>query len=126
MERLIQELFGEGFSDEEIAHHLTDLGHRSPQSPHVLTSTVKKVRYRHGLLRSRSQSHPRNISGNLTVSQVAGKLGVSAGWVYDRIHNGRIRIAKDDATGLYLFPDEPAIMERLRELKEGKIHEISF
>jgi len=126
MERLIRELFQEGLSDEEIAHHMTNLGHRSPQSPHVLTSTVKKVRYRLGLLRSCSQSHPRNMTGSLTVSQVAGKLAVSVGWVYDRIHNGRIRVAKDAATGLYLFPDEPATMERLREFKAGKIHEIGF
>jgi len=126
MERLIRELFREGLSDEEIAHHMTNLGHRSPQSPHVLTSTVKKVRYRHGLLRSCSQSHPRNMAGSLTVSQVAGKLGVGVWWVYDRIRNGRIRVAKDAATGLYLFPDEPATMERLRELKEGKLHELCF
>jgi DNA invertase Pin-like site-specific DNA recombinase len=126
MERLIRELFWEDLSDEEIAYHMTNLGHRSPQSPHVLTSTVKKVRYRLGLLRSFSQSHPRNMTGSLTVSQVAQKLAVSVGWVYDRIHNGRIRVAKDAATGLYLFPDEPATMERLRELKEGKIHEIGF
>jgi hypothetical protein len=126
MERLIRELFQEGLSDEEIAHHMTNLGHRSPQSPHVLTSTVKKVRYRLGLLRSCSRSHPRNMTASLTVSQVAQKLAVSVGWVYDRIHNGRIRVAKDAATGLYLFPDEPATMERLRELKAGKIHEIGF
>jgi DNA invertase Pin-like site-specific DNA recombinase len=126
MERLIEELFGEGLSDEEIAHHLTGLGHRSPQSTHVLTSTVSKVRHRLRLLRSFSQSHPRNMAGSLTVSQVAGKLGVGVWWVYDRIHNERIQIAKDAATRLYLFSDEPATMERLRELKEGKIHEIGF
>lgn len=126
MERLIEELFGEGLSDEEIAHHLTGLGHRSPQSTHVLTSTVSKVRHRLRLLRSHSQSHPRNMAGSLTVSQVAQKLGVGVWWVYDRIHNGRIQIAKDGATRLYLFPDEPATMERLQGLKEGKIHEIGF
>lgn len=126
MERLIEELFWEGLSDEDIAHHLTDLGHRSPQSAHVLPSTVRTARYRIGLLRSRSQSHPRNVPGSLTVTQAADKLGVRVGWVYDRIHNGRIRLAKDAATGLYLFPDEPATMERLQELKEGKIHEIGF
>ncbi len=126
MERLIEELFGEGLSDEEIAHHLTGLGHRSPQSTHVLTSTVSKVRHRLRLLRSFSQSHPRNMAASLTVSQVAGRLGVGVWWVYDRIHNGRIQIAKDAATRLYLFPDEPATMEKLRELKEGKIKEIGF
>jgi hypothetical protein len=126
MERLIEELFGEGLSDEEIAHRLTNLGHRSPQSAHVLSSTVSKVRHRLRLLRSCSQSHPPNMAGSLTVSQVAQKLGVSVWWVYDRIRSGRIQIAKDAATGLYLFPDEPATTERLRELKEGKIQEIGF
>lgn len=126
MERLIEELFGEGLSDEEIAHRLTNLGHRSPQSAHVLKSTVSKVRHRLRLLRSHSQSHPRNMNGSLTVSQVAQKLGMSVWWVYDRIHSGRIQIAKDAATRLYLFPDEPVTMERFREFKEGKIHEIGF
>ena len=126
MERLTVELMEEGFSDEQIADHLRGLGHRSPHSAHVLPSTVRRIRYRHGLLRSRSQSHPRNVPGSLTVPQVATKLSVDRYWVYDRIHNGRIRLAKDAATGLYLFPDERATMERLRDLKEGKVHEIGF
>ncbi len=66
------------------------------------------------------------MAGRLTVSQVAQKLGVSVWWVYDRIHSGRIQIAKDTATRLYLFPEEPATMKRLRDFKEGKIHEIGF
>jgi DNA invertase Pin-like site-specific DNA recombinase len=127
MERLILELFGEGSSDEEIAQRLTELGHRSPRSSdHVLSSTVMVIRYRHGLLRDRSQSHPRKIPGRLTVPQVARKLEVGNPWVYDRIHNGRIRIAKDAATGLYLFPDEPGTIGQLQELKEGKVREVRF
>ena len=127
MERLILELFKEGSSDEEIARRLTELGHRSPRSSdHVLPSTVMVIRYRHGLLRERSQSHPRKIPGQLTVPQVARKLEVGNPWVYDRIHNGRIRIAKDAATGLYLFPDEPGTIGQLRELKEGKVREVRF
>lgn len=127
MERLISELFKEGESDEEIARRLTELGHRSPRSSdHVLPSTVMVIRYRYGLLRDHSQSHPRKIPGQLTVPQVARKLEVGNPWVYDRIHNGRIRIAKDAKTGLYLFPDEPETIGRLRELKEGKVRELRF
>lgn len=128
MERLTLELFHEGKSDEEIARHLSDLGHRSPRSslPQVLTSTVKALRLRHGLFREQHQSHPRSVAGQLTISQVARKLEVSNHWVYDRIYNGRIRIAKDAATGLYLFPDEPATIEKFRELKERKVHNLRF
>ena len=126
MERLILELFEEDLSDKEIADYLRGLGYRSPRSAQVLPSTVSKIRYRRGLLRSRSKSHPRNVPGSLTVSQVAQKLAVGSPWVYDRIHNGRIQIAKDAATGLYLFPDEPTTMGRLQEFREGKIDEICF
>ncbi len=126
MEKLTIELFGDGFSDEEIARKLTDLDHRSPRSDHVIPSTVRTIRYRHGLLRRLTQSHPRNIPGQLTIPQVARELEVGSQWVYDRVHNDTIQIAKDGATGLYLFPDEPATIERLRELKEGKVRELRF
>jgi hypothetical protein len=127
MERLIIQFFAEGNSDEEIARRLSELGHRSPRSSdHVLPSTVMVIRYRHGLLRDRSQSHPRKIPGQLSVPQVARELEVGNPWIYDRINNGRIQIAKDAKTGLYLFPDELGTIERLRELKEGKIREVRF
>ena len=51
------------------------------------------------------------------VSQLAGVLGVAPHWLYDRIYNGDIQVAKDPATRLYLFPDTPATLERLRALK---------
>jgi DNA invertase Pin-like site-specific DNA recombinase len=126
MERLTLELFSEGKSDEEIAQQLTDLGHRSARSPHVLPSTVRTLRLRHRLFRERHQSHPRNVAGHLTVSQVAHKLELTNHWVYDRIYNERIRVNKDAATGLYLFPDEPATIEKFRDLKGGKVHTLCF
>lgn len=126
MERLTLELFGEEKSDEEIARHLSELGHRSPRGEYVLPSTVRAIRLRHRLFREQHQSHPRNVAGYLTVTQLARKLEVSNHWVYDRIYNGRIRIAKDAARGLYLFPDEPGTLELFRQLTEGKLHHLRF
>jgi hypothetical protein len=116
MERAILERSAAGETDEAIAEALTGLGYRSPLRPVVLPSTVKAIRLRHGRLRQRSQSHPRRIPGSLTVPQLARALGVAPHWLYDRIYNGSVPVAKDGATGLYLFPDDPATLDRLRAL----------
>jgi DNA invertase Pin-like site-specific DNA recombinase len=119
LERCIIELTQTGLDDGAIASELTQRGFRSPQRPHVLPSTVRSVRLRHRLLRVRSQSHPRQVAGYLTVPQLAAALGVVPAWVYDRLHNGTITATREPATKLYLFPDTPATVEALRAMKEG-------
>lgn len=126
MERLIVELSQSGKLDDEIAAYLTGLGHRSPMSEQVLPSTVQIIRLRHGIILKRSQSHPRRISGYLTVPQVAQQLACSLHWVYDRIHNGTIQLTKEAKTGLYLFPDQPETLARLQDLIAGKIQHLRF
>ena len=64
MEKEILKLVKQGKSDEDIARLLTQLGHRSPKHVGVLPSTVRIIRLRHRLLRTRSQSHPRRIAGS--------------------------------------------------------------
>ena len=127
MEQIILDLSRQGKLDEEIAEHLTALGHRSPmRTGHVLPSTVQIVRLKHGIFQKRSQSHPRRVDGYLTVPQIAQRLDISTHWVYDRINNGRIRIVKDPGTRLYLFPDEPATLEMFKDLKDGKLKNLRF
>src|SRR6266545_6601491 len=70
-------------------------------------------------MQQRHQSHPRHVAGYLTVPQLARRLGVSPHWLYDRLANGRIQLAKDPATGLYLFPDPPTTGEHLQQLQAG-------
>ena len=124
MEETILTLARRGKTDREIAEHLTQQGHRSPRGPVVLASTVQIIRLRHRILVKRSQSHPRHIPGHLTVSQVAERLRVSKHWVYDRIHNGTIRIERDANSKLFLFPDDPMIISLLDQLKMGEIQEV--
>jgi DNA invertase Pin-like site-specific DNA recombinase len=116
-ERLVLDLTADGLSDEAIAEHLTQQGHRSPLRQVVLPSTVRTVRLRHRQLRERHQSHPRRVAGQLTVSQLARALDVSPHWLYDRIYKGTIQVTKDPVTRLYLFPDTPATLEHLHALK---------
>jgi hypothetical protein len=129
MERLVVKLFNEGNTDRQIARRLTEMGHRSPQRKQVLRSTVQTIRHRHGLLRGgrvKGASRAHHVPGCLTLSEVARELEVPNPWMYNRIYNGVIQIVKDDRTGLYLFPDDPATIERFRELKEGKVRKLQF
>jgi hypothetical protein len=119
-------LFAEGQTDADIASQLTAEGFRSPMRSCLLPSTVKTIRLRHGCMQLRRQSHPRRIPGCLTVPQLADALALSRHWLYDRIHNGAIRIRPDTTTGLYLFPDEPATLEQLRQLRDGILNTVRF
>jgi len=127
MEATILNLSRQGKSDEDIARHLTELGHSSPKKPHlVLPSTVKTIRLKHRIFQKRSQSHPRHIPGYLTIPQIAPTLGVTAYWIYHLIRNGRIQVARDPKTGLYLFPDQPETLEKFQQLKAGSLHNLHF
>jgi predicted DNA-binding transcriptional regulator AlpA len=92
----------------------------------VLPSTVRGIRLRHRLMITRSQSHPRRVQGFLTLPQIAEQLQVSPHWIYDRINNGTIQVAKDPEWQLYLFPDQPSTLTRFRKLREGKVKNLRF
>lgn len=112
----------QGLDDGQIANILTAEGYRSPLHQTVLPSTVKGIRLKDRIFIKRSQSHPRHVPGFLTVPQVARMFGVTTHWVYDRIHNGTLAIARDQNTGLYLFPDEPHTLEQLKQLAADSAH----
>jgi predicted DNA-binding transcriptional regulator AlpA len=126
MEREILKLAKEGKSDEDIATLLTSKGYRSPKHDAVLVSTVRIIRLRQRLFRKRSQSHPRRIAGCLTVPQIARAAGLTRHWIYDRIHNGTIEIARDAKTNLYLFPDKPKTIALFKQLWAGKLQNLRF
>jgi hypothetical protein len=126
MKQEILKLAKAGMSDEEIAVLLSEKGHRSPRHDVVLPSTVRSVRLKERLFRKRSQSHPRRIPGRLTVPQLARSLGITPHWVYDRIHNGTIEVARDPKTNLYLFPDKPKTITLFKQLLAGKLQKLRF
>lgn len=124
MERLTVEMFGQGKSDEEIAEELTRRGYRSPREPKVIPTTVRTIRSRHGLRRPKPGSAPRRAPGMLTIPQVAASLGVPLHWVHQRIRRGEIELALDPARKLYLFPDTPETLAKLKKLKAGRVQRV--
>ncbi len=126
MEQLILAESRQGIADEVIAAHLTADGYRSPQRPIVLPSTVRNIRLRHRILRVRHQSHPRRVTGYLTVSQLTHALNLTPHWIYDRIHNGTIQVAKDPQRQTFLFPDQPETLAHLQQLRDGTRETVRF
>jgi DNA invertase Pin-like site-specific DNA recombinase len=126
MEQIILQRSREGVTDEVIAEELTAQGYRSPMKLFVLPSTVRGIRLKHRQFLVRHQSHPRQVEGSLTLTQVAKMLDIAPHWIYDRIHNGTIEIAKDPTTRLYLFPDEPATLDGFKLLVKGEIKKLYF
>ncbi|MDT8405567.1 recombinase family protein [Sulfuriflexus sp.] len=127
MEQLIVDLSREERTDEEIAAYLTAHGYRSPTRPDkVLPSTVRGIRLKHDILQERPRSNPRRIPGHLTVPQVAQHLEITPNAIHYHIKNGRIQVAKDPQTGLYLFPDEPETLAMFRQFRAGKLQNLRF
>lgn len=126
MEKLILSMASDGVPDEDIARQLTDKGYRSPMQNYVLPSTVKGIRLKHRLFKTPTQSHPRRISGYLTVPQIANHLNIPTHWIYDRIHKGGIQIVKDPQSKLYLFPDNPGTIAMFRKFRKGQIKKLQF
>jgi hypothetical protein len=124
LEAHILRLEAQGHSDEAIAELLTSKGFRSPQRPRVLASTVQTLRLRHGRLHRYRGPRPRRVVGFLTVSQLATALGVKAHWLYHLMSQGRIVVQRDEATGLYLFPDRPETLEAFRQLRDGHVSKL--
>jgi len=127
LERRVVALHHQGLLDATIAERLTAEGYRSPMhASQLLPSTVRSIRLKHRLFVTRSQSHPRQIPGYLTVPQLARGLDVSPHWLYDRIAKGTIQVLRDPATGLYLFPDTPGTWEQVRQFKDGPLLTLCF
>lgn len=119
-----------GKHDEEIAEYLTQNGFRSPMKKEVLVSTVKSIRLKKRIFQNRSQSHPRCIRGFLTITQISEITKISAHWIYDRIHNGKIKITPTILSQykkpLFLFPDNEETIKMFLGLKNGLFQNLRF
>jgi DNA invertase Pin-like site-specific DNA recombinase len=126
LETRVLQLHKAGKSDAVIARELSAAGFRSPLRHDLLVSTVKGLRLKHRCFLTPHQSHPRQIVGALTVPQLAQRLGLSVHWLYDRLHNGQIRLQKDPVTRLFLFPDHPSTIKLLTHLRTGHRQHVGF
>ena len=126
MEATIIAMAREGKTDRQIAEHLTHAGYRAPRSKGVLPSMVTRVRRSHGIVHMEAHPTPHLIAGYLRPYQLAKRLPIKPNWIYDRIRNGTIQVAKDATHKTYLFPDTPETMQQFQKLLHGEIATLAF
>jgi DNA invertase Pin-like site-specific DNA recombinase len=127
MEARVAELARAGLPDAEIASLLAREGFRSPLRDLVLTSTVRKLRLRAGILRwPEGRRRRRAVPGWLTVPQLAERLEVEPAWIHHRIRNGTVAVPRDRSTRMYLFPDAAETVAAFRSLTTGQLKHLDF
>jgi hypothetical protein len=65
------------------------------------------------------------FAGNLTVTQLATRLGIPATWVYVQLRRGNI-VTTRESSGRFLFPDKKSALEAIRNLRNHRVAKINL
>ena len=113
-------LAGEGLPDGEIARRLTAEGFRSARRSSVPADWVGKIRRAHAQPSLADQFRWLDrIDGRWTVRGLTQVLQVKRSWVYHHIRAGHVPTTRHPATGHYLIPDDPAVVDQLRARRDA-------
>ena len=61
-----------------------------------------------------------------TVREMAGLIGIDPSWISRKISRGQILLEKDARYGCYLFPRTRSTIDQMKQLKSGKVSQVSF
>jgi len=121
MQERVIDLACAGMPDDEIAAVLTGEGHRSPTCVEkVLPITVQRIRLGAGVKADAQRSRWRHEPGVLSAQELAAKLGIPVNWLYVQIRQKRLLLDRQP-TGAYLFPNNPAVIGAVRNLRNHAI-----
>jgi hypothetical protein len=117
--RRIGELCAQGFSDSQIAVHMTREGFHTAQRDDVNAEAVRNVRMQYGFhLQRHCKRTASQIDGYWTTRGLAIQLGVKPEQISRRIRKGVIdphSVCYDEAAEIYLIQDYPTLIESLRQ-----------
>jgi DNA invertase Pin-like site-specific DNA recombinase len=111
----LTELAAAGHDDEAIAQCLAAEGFRGARVARLSAASVCRLRGLHGIVSVRTQMRTQTqIAGAWTAAGLAQQLGVHCKWIDLRIAKGELVAHRHPLTGLYLIPDQPDVIARLR------------
>lgn len=113
-------------SDAAIAEQLNREGYWPCRGGAFTWRIVLRLRCRYRLPLHLAQVRQGDLPEGYTLREMAEQLGVDTSWFYHRIGKGHIQIEKDPHYGCYLFPRSRATVQKLKNLKSGKIRQVSF
>ena len=122
----VLDLARHGVPDEDIATILTREGHRSPTCAYeVLPITVARLRRGAALKVTTQRTRWRHDASLLSPPELAAKLEIPVNWLYVQIRKGRLLIDRQP-TGAYLFPNTPAVLDAVRNLRNHTISQLDL
>jgi DNA invertase Pin-like site-specific DNA recombinase len=122
----IEQLATQGLRDVAIAESLNQEGYYPCRGATFTSGIVLKLRSRHGIHLGLGRLRRGELPKGYTITAMARLLGVDPGWIYRRLHEGRIRVARDAHFGCYLFPHTREAIRQMKRLKSGKVEQVSF
>ena len=122
----IEQLAVQGHRDGAIAESLNQEGYFPCRGAAFTPQIVLKLRCRYGIHLGLGRLRRGELPRGHTITAMARLLGVDPGWIYRGIRQGRIRIPRDPQFGCYLFPHTREAIRRMKQLKSGKIGQVTF
>ena len=98
-------------------HSIDDSGSPISIAPAVFAEHVQWIRWRHKIPYPASYAR----DGELTVTQIAQRLGISDGTVYDWISTGKLTARRGPAKRFYI-PYGPDVEQDCRQLVANSVH----
>lgn len=124
-ERLLG-LARDGIPDDEIAAILTREGHRSPRcADKVLPITVGRLRRGAAIRVAVQRTRWKHDASLLSPAQLAVMLNIPVNWLYVQIRKNRLLIDRQP-NGSYLFPNKPAVLAAVRNLRKHAISQLDL
>jgi DNA invertase Pin-like site-specific DNA recombinase len=122
----IEQLAIAGLRASAMAESLNQEGYFPCRGPAFTPGIVLKLRCRYGIHLGLGRLRRGELPRGYTITAMARLLGVDPGWIYRRLHEGRVRVARDPQFGCYLFPHTREAVRQRKRLKSGKIEQVSF
>lgn len=120
------ELAAQGQSDEQIAQQLRSEGYRSMTQRPVSRVVVGRLRRQHGELRAKARRGYPKLGPALSLGKAAAVLGVPRHWLYGQLHRGHLKLPREEDYGMYVVPNNPSSLSRLRDLRSGLINSLDL
>ena len=115
----IQELWKQGYNDDQMAAQLTEEGFHSARSPHVTSDSVMKIRLaRKWYLPLAQMWRVEEVDEFLTTRGLAKELDLNSSTICRYIYKEIIPpedVKRDTASGFYLIRNDPRLVDRLRK-----------
>jgi len=122
----IRAMIEAGKKDVTIAEQLNREGLSPCRGVAFTAVIVGKLRRRHQILMGLERLRRGERPPGYTVREMAAMIGIDPSWISRKITGGQILLDKHARFGCYLFPRTRSAIAQMKQLKTGKVRQISF